>query len=102
MWGYAGTGTSSCPKKIAPKFPNSSWTGLRRTCPELWEARSRNREKEIFPGRLEVRHVKTSVAALHNSYLRLSKRVGADLRCHHSRRACHRRDRKSVDQSRCG
>src|SRR5579864_6064842 len=35
MWGCAGTGTSSCPKRIALKFPSSSWTGWRRMCPDL-------------------------------------------------------------------
>src|ERR1700722_5009288 len=30
MWGFAETGTSSCPRRIARKFPSSSWTGLRR------------------------------------------------------------------------
>src|SRR5579864_1850272 len=35
MWGCAGTGTSSCPKRIALKYPSSSWTGWRRMCPDF-------------------------------------------------------------------
>src|SRR5579863_3537431 len=35
MWGYAGTGTSSCPRRTARRFPSSLWIGSRRTCPEF-------------------------------------------------------------------
>src|SRR5580704_3621889 len=97
MWGSAGTGINSCPKKIARKFPSSSWTGWRRTCPEVRVGDHETTNRNFSLGFLEVRHAETKTSSLHRSDRGLSKLVRAKLRRNHSRRARHRRGRKSVD-----